>query len=288
MRKIWLTMAAAGAVLAAALGASGSQAQPGTATPDEAGRLVPDIVTVLPKTVHIGSRTSPRRGTRRLLEFSGAVTNNGAGPLIVRTERGNLGGTGRLSARQAVVRTDGRRTVTSGPLLLRYVTAGGHSHFHLQDFMRYELRTVDGRRVRADRKQGFCLGDRYDATGGDRFPAEPASAVFRGRCGLSNPRLRNLTMGISVGFGDDYRRGLEGQFIDITGLPSGRYVLVFRYDPRGLLLDQHEDNDVASLLLRVDAGSARTQARILSWCTNTDACTVPGRHRSQVPAGRIR
>lgn len=282
-----MTLAAAAAVLAAALAASGgSQAQPGTATPDEAGRLVPDVVAILPGTVHYDTRRSPRRGTRRLITFSGTTVNNGAGPLIVRTERGNLG-FGTLSARQVVKRTDGRRVLAGSPLRLRYVTAGGHSHFHLQDFMRYELRTVDGRRVRGDRKQGFCLGDRFDNTGPTRLPAEPASAVFRGRCGLGRPRLRNLTMGISVGFGDDYPAGLEGQFIDITGLPSGRYVLVFRADPGRRLLDQHRDNDVSSMLLRIEGG-ARTAVRILSWCPSTDSCTVPGRHRRAAPAWRIR
>ena len=140
--------------------------------------------------------------------------------------------------------------------------------------------------LRRDRKVGFCLGDRYDATGPDRLPAEPARPVFTSRCGLNRPRLRNVSMGISVGYGDDYARLVEGQFIDITGLSSGRYVLVIHVDPSGRLLDQHRDNDVSSMLLQIDAGSARKQARVLSWCTSTDTCTVAGRHR--VAAWRIR
>ncbi len=282
-----MSLAAIGTIAAGALGASGgSQAQPGTPTPDEAGRLVPDVVAVLPGTVHYDTRRSPRRGTRRLLTFSGTTVNNGAGPLIVRTERGQLG-TGRLTARQVVNRTDGRRVLAGRPLVLRYVTAGGHGHFHLQDFMRYELRTLDGRRVRRDRKQGFCLGDRFDNTGPTRLPAEPASAVFRSRCGLGRPGLTSLTMGISVGFGDDYPAGLEGQFIDITGLAGGRYMLVLRSDPDRRLLDQHRDNDVSSMLLRIEGG-ARTAVRVLSWCPSSETCTVAGRHRMSAPAWRIR
>ena len=285
--RAWTALAATAAAIVAVLAASGgSQAQPGTPTPDAEGRLAPDLVPILPGAVPLDSRRSRRRGTRRLLSFSSAVVNNGSGPLVVRTERGQLG-LGRLSARQVVTRTDGRRVLAGSPLALRYVSAGGHSHFHLQDFMRYELHTVDGRRVRADRKQGFCLGDRYDSTGPTRLAAEPARAVFRGRCGLNRPRLTSLSMGISVGFGDDYPSGLEGQFIDITGLPSGRYVLVFRVDPSRRLLDQHRDNNVASMLLRIDR-SARRMARILSWCPGTDSCTVAGRHRIGAPAWKIR
>jgi hypothetical protein len=289
MRKLWPALIAAGMMLVAALAATSSQAQPGTATPDDRGRLVPDVVAILPGTVHYDTRTSPRRGTRRLLSFSGAVVNNGAGPLIVRDCSGVFGDGRRRVAMQVVARADGGSEQQScGPMEMRYTSGGGHSHFHLLDFMRYELRTLDGRRVRRDRKQGFCLGDRYDGSGSAvRFPAEPASAVFRGRCAMNRPRTSRVDMGLSVGWGDDYPRGLEGQFIDITGLASGRYILVFRADPRRRLLDQHRDNDASSLLIRIDR-TRRTQARILSWCTNTDRCTVPGRHKSQAPAWRIR
>lgn len=288
MKRLWATLVAAGVTLVAVIAATGSQAQPGTATPDEFGRLVPDVVAVLPGTVHYDTRGSGG-SARRLLTFSGAVTNNGAGPLIVVN---CSGGRTVRSARQIVFTADGRTVDAVGPrclqLSLRFTRSDGHRHWHLEDFMRYELRTVTGRRVRTARKQGFCLGDRYDGSGPDvRFPAEPASAVFRGSCGRNRPDLIDVSMGVSVGWGDDYDRTLPGQSVDITGLPSGRYVLVFRANPRRLLLDQHRDNDFSSLLLQIDR-SRRSQARILSWCTNTVRCTVAGRHKSAVPAGRIR
>ena len=286
MKRTWLVATAGAAALAAALGAGGSSAHPpgAGATPDASGRFVPDLVAILPGTVHIDERSS-RRGRRTLLEFSAAVTNNGAGPMIVRTRRGGTREPGSLLARQVVTRTDGRRTLVGRTLRLRFVTGGGHRHWHVQDFMRYELRTPEGRTLRRDRKAGFCLGDRYDATGpATRAPGEPERAVFTGSCRRDRPLLRSLTMGISVGFGDDYPRRLEGQFIDITGLPSGRYVVVLRVDPEGRMLDLHEDNDVASMLVRIDRGARRSRARILSWCTSTDRCAVAGRHR--VAAGR--
>jgi hypothetical protein len=292
MKRLWPVLVATGMTLVAAIAATGSQAQPGTATPDGEGRLVPDLVAMLPGTVHYDTRISARRGPRRLLSFSGAVVNNGAGPLIL-DDCSTLSSDGRRRfAVQWVDTASGTRTTPSPRACFfngfQYTSGGGHSHFHLLDFMRYELRTVDGRRVRADRKQGFCLGDRYDNTGPDaRFPAEPARAVFRGQCARGRPRASNVTMGLSVGYGDDYPRGLHGQFIDITGLRPGRYVLVFRVNPNGNILDQHSDNDVSSLLLSID-DSRRKLARILSWCTNTDSCTVAGRHKRQVPAWRIR
>lgn len=249
-------------------------------TPDAAGRLLPDLVQILPGRVGIAERRSSR-GTRTLLTFASAVENHGAGPLIVRAAR--VAGESRFSmpATQVVARGDGTRERVGDAGFVLYVEGGGHSHWHLLDFQRFELRTVAGAALRRDRKTGFCLGDRYDATGSARIPGEPSAAIYRRRCGLNQPGRSSLTQGISVGFGDVYPARLEGQYVDITGLPTGRYVLVHRADPEGRLLDLHEDNDVASMLVKVvrGTGGRRTRARILSWCPGTESCPTPGLHR---------
>ena len=110
------------------------------------------------------------------------------------------------------------------------------------------------------------------------MPGEPDRARYRARCGLSRPGLLKLTQGISVGFGDEYPARVEGQYVDITGLPTGRYVLAMTVDPHGLVFDLHEDNDVSSVLVKIVRG-ASTRARILSWCSSTDSCPTPGMHR---------
>jgi hypothetical protein len=286
MRTMWLTAAAAAAGIVTAFGASGSGAHPGGTdggpTPDEAGRFLPDLVSTLPGTVAIDRRLSRTGAVRRLLAFSAGATNSGSGPLIVRSSRTSQADP--LVATQLVARSDGSQEVVGEVGTLRYVSGGGHSHFHLPRFMSYELRTVAGEPVGRDRKTGFCLGDRYDATGRDtRIAGEPARAVFRGRCATRDPRTPGFTQGLSVGFGDDYPARLEGQFVDITGLRTGRYVLVLRVDPDGRLLEMHRDNNVASLLIKfVAKASIRgrgDRARILSWCTSTDSCPTPGLHK---------
>jgi hypothetical protein len=270
----WL-MVAAGAAALAALPAGAGGNTPGPATPNADGRYLPDLVQIMPGSVHIDTRRS-RRGTRTLLTFSSAVANAGAGPMIVRARRPVPSSSSTMPAWQVVARSDGRRERVGGPMRIRFVNGGGHSHWHLEDFQRFELRTVGGRTLRRDRKTGFCLGDRYDASGtGTRMPGEPARAVYRHRCGLGQPLRTSLSQGISVGFGDDYPAGLEGQYVDITGLRTGRYVLVHRVDPNGAIVDMHDDNDVSSMLVKIVRGSP-TRARILSWCNSTDSCPVPG------------
>jgi hypothetical protein len=285
MRGKWTT--AALAALAVTAGAGAAIAHPpgtegedegdgGTRTVDSAARLVPDLVQILPGRVGVSTRRSVR-GTRTLLTFASAVENHGSGPLIVRASRASRA-SATMSATQLVARSDGTREAVGPAGLLRFVRGGGHSHWHLEGFQRFELRTVAGAPLRRDRKTGFCLGDRYDATGTARMPGEPRSAVHRTRCGLGRPDMMSMTQGISVGYGDDYPARLEGQFIDITGLRTGRYVLVQRVDPEGRLLDLHEDNDVASMLVKIVRGT-RTRARVLSWCNSTDRCPTPGLHR---------
>jgi hypothetical protein len=296
MRGRWLASAVAAVAVAVAANVAlahpegggdgtagdGAGAGDGAATgnggppPDASGRSLPDLVQIMPGRVGVATRRSATRGTRTLLTFASSVENHGTGPLIVRAARPP--GSATMSAWQVVARSDGTRERVRDVGTLRFVRGGGHSHWHLLGFHRYELRTVGGASLRRDRKTGFCLGDRYDHTGSGRMPGEPSAAVYRRRCGLGQPSRSSLTQGISVGFGDIYPARVEGQFIDITGLRTGRYVLVQRLDPDGRLMQLHAHNDVASMLVKVVRGR-RTRARILSWCNFTESCPTPGLHR---------
>ena len=82
-----------------------------------------------------------------------------------------------------------------------------------------------------DRKTGFCLGDRYDVEG-RRLPNRAPRKVYRSRCGLEQTELLGIREGISVGYGDDYAANLEGQYLPLTGLADGEYVLAHRVNER--------------------------------------------------------
>ena len=225
---------------------------------------------LIPSAKHGGNK-------RTFLTFSAAAENYGAGPLIIRGSRPSHA-YATMTATQIVRRSDGSTSRVPNVGALRYVRGGGHGHWHLTGFMRFAIRTVDNRSLgRRDHKQGFCLGDRYDPRPDVNWPGEPHSPVYTSHCGLHKRGLLHLKEGISVGYGDVYGPGLGGQDIDITGLPSGRYVLVMRVNPSHRLLDLHSDNDVSSILFKLTRGPHR-RARILSWCTSTDRCTKPGQH----------
>ena len=224
--------------------------------------LLPDLDQRAPSGLVVVSA-----GERFRLAFASAVENSGAGPLVIEASRPGTH-VPTMRADQRIATADGSSHVVEGVGVLRYVRSSDHRHWHLLDFERYELRrAADYSLVGDDRKTGFCLGDRYaTATGNGR------SAAFVSRCGLDRPRLLRLRQGISPGFGDDYVAALEGQYIDITNVPSGRYVLVHRVNPQGLLLESDYGNNAASMLVRLRWVEGRPRVRTVAVCPDRDRC----------------
>ena len=105
----------------------------------------------------------------------------------------------------------------------------GHNHFHLARFERYELRNAANGAVARDTKAGFCLGDRAPV-GTAHGPAR-----FTGPCGRGIRDALRLTVGISVGWADPYSAELDGQELDLTGLPAGICTLLNRVNGDGTL-----------------------------------------------------
>ncbi len=231
---------------------------------------LPDLVQAAPSGLTItraGTRTRPVYR----LGFASAVENLGDGPLIINGHRPGLE-TGTMDADQVVERDGAPQQVIPGAAQLRYVVSPDHRHWHLLGFDRYELRRA-GRRAPAvrDRKTGFCLGDRYPSTRRS-LPGAPPSPVYTGRCGLGEPELLGIQEGISVGYGDNYQANLEGQYLPLTGLRSGRYVLVHRVNAERGLRELDYKNNAASLLLDLRWRRGAPQVRVLKVCARSGRC----------------
>ena len=253
---------ALGLVALAALGRS--NADPGLASAD----LLPDLDQEAPsKLVLTKATVSGRRAFR--LGFASAVTNVGAGPLIV--DGHSTRGAGAMRADQVLVRANGSTRRIVGVAALRYVRSTDHEHWHLIPFERYELRRAGTTAsVGRDVKTGFCLGDRYDSK--RRLARKPSKNVFRSRCGLRSPHLLGLRQGISVGYGDDYDPTLEGQYVELTGLADGRYVLRHTVNADRRLLESDYSNNAASLLLQLEWHGRTPVIRTLRICPASSRC----------------
>jgi hypothetical protein len=215
--------------------------------------------------------TITRTASAYVLGFESAVRNVGDGPLIIDARR-PAPGASTMTADQLIDRNGAPHEVVAGVGLLRYVVSPDHRHWHLLDFDRYQLRRAGARNAAVrDRKSGFCLGDRYRVT--DRaLRAAPAEPRYTSRCGLAAPGLLGIQEGISVGYGDDYRANLEGQYLRLSGLAAGRYVLVHRVNGARQLRELDYRNNAASLLLQLRWRRGAPMARILRRCPDSGRC----------------
>jgi Lysyl oxidase len=234
---------------------------------DSAPEVLPDLDQVAPRALSVIQDDGRER-----LVFISAVENVGRGALVVAGRRAETLGPD-MSARQLVRTVDGATTEYPLRLRLEFVVSETHRHWHLLGFERYELHTPGGEPVGDDRKTGFCLGDRYDARGSVRIPGEPPRAVWTQNCGKNDPERLRLLQGISPGYGDDYVPTLEGQFIDVTDLPAGRYVLVHRANPEGDIREASYDNNAASVLLELRRRSGSPpDVQVLATCQASERC----------------
>jgi hypothetical protein len=262
---------AIGGVAIAAFVPSRAGAAPG-------GWQLPDLEQEPPSSLVLSSDALDGHPGRYYLGFRSAVRNVGSGPLVIHGQRSSRRRP-TMVATQLIQGADGAVQRVHGVGRLRYVVSPSHRHWHLLTFDRYTLRRIGGSRVtRRDRKTGFCLGDRYRALPPFAGPS-PADPAFTSNCGLLQPGRLSVDEGISVGYGDDYAANLEGQLIELTGLPDGRYVLTHEANPDRRLRELRYDNNSASLLLSLHWTRGRPGVRVLASCGNSARCGATSRRR---------
>ncbi|KOV85151.1 lysyl oxidase family protein [Nocardia sp. NRRL S-836] len=212
------------------------------------------------------------------LRFTTAVDNVGDGPLLLYAHRDSTG-VPTMKVRQAVQSgvdrsiagsyTEAKRETLSSAY---YEPAESHEHWHLLNFEYFQLRTPDGSVVVTDRKNGFCIGDRYDVV--DDLPQRPLdpttpagklAAKLNGHmCEHHNPAALDVMFGISVGSGDDYKHRVDFQWLDITRVPSGVYDVVNVANSDHALLEKDYSNNASSISISVQwpGGATRPPAVI--------------------------
>ena len=186
-----------------------------------------------------------------LLVFTSSVENVGYGPLIVEGRRSTLRARTMRATQLVQLRGGGLRRIPAVGRL-RYNVSLSHSHWHLQPFERYELRTLGGTQIVRDHKSGFCLTSDHRSPLTTRGPA--ASRPVKGSdCARNKPRARRLLEGIAVGWGDIYIPAKEGQSIDLAGYTPGDYDLVHRVNVGRILRETTYSNNASSMRIRLVA-----------------------------------
>lgn len=127
------------------------------------------------------------------------------------------------------------RNIGTADLVLRspagnplFTYAPCHGHYHFNGFAEYRLLNSSGQSVALGQKVGFCLEDvsRWNTSANSR-------AVYN--CDYQ---------GIQAGWSDIYSKNLPGQWIDITGVAAGTYVLEIKMDTLNRISESDETNNI--------------------------------------------
>jgi hypothetical protein len=147
-------------------------------------------------------------GTRRLLRFDTATENVGTADLGVGDPTSNA----------------------------CFTFSQCHQHYHFKGVGQYTLYQADGTTVAGvGHKQGFCLEDVRTIPS---LNPPPAQAAMPFTC---------TNQGLHVGYEDVYTNDLDCQWIDITGLPAGQYVLTVHINPLEYLPESNYGNNEATV-----------------------------------------
>ena len=153
--------------------------------------------------------------THNLLVFNTAFFNHGPGPIFIWGHRASSK-TRDMTGDQYVQLKNGSYALRRNVGALRYIYPTGqglpHMHWHFIGAEQYAVYpAAHFGSFRNSQKQGFCM-------------SEPPS-VFTDYCGYRNPGENTQIEAMFAHTADYYDALVEGQDIDITGLPAGKYVL---------------------------------------------------------------
>jgi len=200
-------------------------------TANAADRL-PDLGMAHPSEIQIDKSSG-----RRLLRYTTVIANVGRGAFELHGTRPSTSAS-QMSVSQRIFNdAGGYRDVPTTATM--FFAGDGHNHWHVRDLESQDLIRLDnGSKVGTAAKHGFCFFDnvRYRLT----LTGAPQSARYAG-CGTSTSLA--VTMGLSVGWGDAYHYYLAYQYIDITGVSSGRYRLKIAADAANWFAESNNSNN---------------------------------------------
>jgi len=150
-------------------------------------------------------------------------------------------GTRRLLSFNSEVRNVGQVDMNMGnpgnnPL---FYWAPCHGHYHFDDFAIYHLLNSNGTTVVTGRKMAFCMEDtiRWSQT-----------------AGTTRLYSCNRVQGIQVGWADVYDKAVPCQWLDVTGLPGGNYILEMTLDPYNKIAEVTKTNNVTRIPITIPTG----------------------------------
>lgn len=113
-----------------------------------------------------------------------------------------------------------------------------HGHYHFKGFAEYALVDASGNVVVPGRKQAYCLTDSEQSAVGPGVACEAAHDCS--------------SQGLQAGWADIYSYDLDCQWLDITDVPPGQYVLQVALNPGRLFEEVSYDNNRTSVPVTIE------------------------------------
>ena len=178
---------------------------------------------------------------RRSLRLANTIWNSGQGPLELTGEFNAA--TNRTRVHQHIHTVEGD---TRDILVGEFVWHPTHDHWHFDEFTLYELWTLRldyhlGQVVATSDKLSYCVVDT------NVIDPDLPRVTRRQRYAGCGQRLQ----GLSVGWGDTDKSTLDGQALDLTGLPDGFYALTSTVNPNGMILEENYGNNSTRVYLEI-------------------------------------
>ncbi|CAN5469916.1 MAG: hypothetical protein H0V12_03565 [Chloroflexi bacterium] len=219
------------------------------------GDLIPDLRMARLRDMRIQVTSNGAR----LLRFSSTIVNEGDGRFVVHGNRSSTGSP--WIVRQKIKNADGSYRWIRTTAGLQY-TGDGHDHWHIKNMASYELfaLTDTGTALRRGAKVGFCF---FDTTAHNlSLPGAPQRPKYReSTCGIRNST--HIWMGLSHGWGDTYPWNFYKQWIDISGVPAGRYRVCVTTDKANRFRELNESNNAT--WTDISIGARGTGLTVLGW-----------------------
>ena len=249
--------------LVSAHGRTARAERPGTTTQEPAPRvptdMTPDPSTMpdLIPTPAWSMRVTRNRSGGEFLAFASNIWSAGPAPMVVegfRRPDSNV-----MDAYEYFY--DGDTPVSRAPVgEFEFDTRDGHHHWHMDQFVQYDLLNADQSQIVRSTKQSFCLvpTDAIDLTveNADWRPDYYGGGLGTACGGDDAIWIREV---IPVGWGDTYYQSVAGQSFPIKGLPNGRYYVQVTANPTGEMIEVSTDNNVSlrRVVLRGTPGHRR-------------------------------
>jgi acylphosphatase len=231
-----------------------------------ATELLPDLKMSIPYNLQL----QPGRGGNLRLRFGTIVWNVGDGPLEVRAD-GREGRHMRNLVQWIALRNGGGATYAP-PGASAFYSGDGHDHWHIKTFIVIGLFARDGSSTTGDasptysqrglRKIGFCLTDLVRAPASLR-PANAASRIRYPVAGCGTRESTSVRMGISPGYGDDYKPFFNQQLIDISGLEAGVYRMCATVNGSGMWREKDDNLTNNSSWVDIELDPDRRSFRVV-------------------------